>query len=220
MWERECEYICCVSVCEWIDDKKLQTISEGLCSSTVVVEEFNDNGVQRCMTAPHRHTLTQSISLSGPVTPSQAPVASCDRLTAENRRASLSAAVPLVMWYNPHVCLCVHLFAEVPFAWWFKTIAISNSSDANLYDRFDILCECQSLWFYKKKMLVPHCTLIFKHKPRRCYFGNNDILCKQSFDMQFAEKHLIEAVLEVGKNRCRYSAFKWNITLNALYKLV
>lgn len=99
-------------------------------------------------THTQRHLLIQSIWVSGLVTPSQAPVASCDRLTAENRRASHSAAVPTVMWYSPCrpslpcLCVCVfpcrcvrtHLFASS------KMSLIQTATHANLHDSHVTSC--------------------------------------------------------------------------------
>lgn len=169
----------------------------------------------------HTHALTKPISLSGPLTSSQAPVASCDRLTAENSWASHSAPVPQSCDSVPRgLCfrVCVHLFAKSLVAWWFKNVPVSNFNHANLCDRFDILCEYQSLWFYKhtKKICLSHCILIFKHKPLHCCFGNNDILNEQSVDMQFGAKHLISAT--ICGNGAMFTCMKWSFYFTALHR--
>lgn len=102
--------ITCVWKNGWQKASQLDMVSVRSCSTTVFVEQLHDNCVQRCSTAlrtanthtpaqthtrTKTHPITLSGSLSGPVTSSQALVASCHRLTVENRPASLV-----------HLCLC------------------------------------------------------------------------------------------------------------------
>lgn len=153
-------------------------------------------------TQTHRltHTLLQSISLSGPLTPSQAPLSSCDRLTAENRRASHGAPVPSVMWHNCErpafldVCVCLCVWALV------FVLKLQWRADLKMF-----ICQPQtmqisvteltfwlnpSLWRFKKikKNIIYVCIfltyiVIFTHIPKVMVFGNDEIQCEQSSDI-------------------------------------
>lgn len=117
-----------------------------------------------------RHTYRHSIGYNSPAWCCQASLASCDRLIAENRWATHGAAVPAVMWYDPHrpanscsVWFSVHLTVWVCACVCWSSSGVMLKSIAKLqscrsWQQFRYFLQLSGLIFVVVVATIPFCV--------------------------------------------------------------